>query len=194
MRSTGRRVRTVSEFGPPYNAADIPDRVREEVLDGRPEEELRHIELRFWTKTKDESGSDCIEWATPARNGSGSRPAFHYGRNEGAHRVAYDLHCGELPEGNGDEVILHSCDNKMCVNPAHLSRGSKSENTRQWYERGSGGLTADEVREIRRLRAEEELTYREIGDKTGVHPANVGEITRGETYAWVEGPHHPSDE
>lgn len=35
-----------------------------------------------------------------------------------------------------DEVACHSCDNPQCVEPAHLSAGSVSDNIRQSHDRG----------------------------------------------------------
>lgn len=42
-----------------------------------------------------------------------------------AHRVSYFLATGVDP---GKFLILHSCDNPCCNNPAHLSRGTCKEN------------------------------------------------------------------
>ena len=57
-------------------------------------------------------------------------------RGEGlarAHRLSYEIHHGEIPEG---KLILHSCDNKRCVNPDHLSVGDHSRNIKEAWERG----------------------------------------------------------
>jgi len=43
-----------------------------------------------------------------------------------AHRVAYALHCGPIPDG---AVIDHLCRNQMCVNPAHLEPVTSQVNT-----------------------------------------------------------------
>lgn len=50
-----------------------------------------------------------------------------------AHRVSYELHHGPIPQG---ALILHSCDNPGCVNPAHLRAGTQSENILEAFAKG----------------------------------------------------------
>lgn len=50
-----------------------------------------------------------------------------------SHRFSYELHYGEIPDGM---LILHSCDNKKCVNPAHLSVGDYAQNIQEAWDRG----------------------------------------------------------
>lgn len=47
----------------------------------------------------------------------------------------FEIHHGEIPIG---QLVLHSCDNPACVNPAHLSLGSNQENHSQKAQRGRG--------------------------------------------------------
>jgi hypothetical protein len=52
------------------------------------------------------------------------------GRNDPAHRVAYEYAVGPIPEGL---VLDHLCRNKRCVNPAHLEPVTQHENIlRAW--------------------------------------------------------------
>ena len=42
-----------------------------------------------------------------------------------AHRISYEYHTGKIPEG---KMILHKCNNKLCVNPDHLYAGTAYDN------------------------------------------------------------------
>jgi HNH endonuclease len=57
-----------------------------------------------------------------------------------AHRVAYEMWVGEVPD---DSHVLHKCDNPACVRPDHLWLGSNADNIRDrdqkrrhWAHRG----------------------------------------------------------
>jgi hypothetical protein len=78
-------------------------------------------------------------------------------RKIGAHRASYILHVGPVPDGLD---VLHSCDVKACVNPAHLRPGTHTENIREAFAKlpadhfsgernGNARLTWDDVHEIR---------------------------------------------
>lgn len=72
-------------------------------------------QTRFWAKV--ELGPGCWNW-TGATNPSGYGRFAAVGRTlHGAHRVAFWLNGGTIPDGM---VIDHICRNRRCVNPAHL--------------------------------------------------------------------------
>lgn len=78
---------------------------------------------RFWMKVKPDS-SGCWEWTASKRNGYGQfgASARHI---EPAHRVAYELLIGPIPNGL---VIDHLCRNTACCNPEHMEPVTNVEN------------------------------------------------------------------
>ncbi len=51
----------------------------------------------------------------------------------GAHRVAYTHWCGEVPPNMN---VMHTCDNRACINPAHLRIGTHADNLKDMTDKG----------------------------------------------------------
>jgi hypothetical protein len=93
-----------------------------------------------------------------------------------AHRVAYDLCVGDIPDGM---KVLHTCDNPPCINPEHLRLGTALDNSSDMVSRGrtngprgsrqgQSKLTESNVVQIRRLLKEGEHSQREIARRLKV--------------------------
>jgi hypothetical protein len=66
-------------------------------------------------------------------NGYGQLRMDSKSYRETAHRAAYLLHKGDIADGM---QVLHMCDVKSCVNPAHLYLGDHAQNMRDAVSRG----------------------------------------------------------
>ena len=75
---------------------------------------------------------NCWDWiAGKDKNGYGRTRID--GRADSAHRVSYQLTYGPISEGL---IVMHSCDNPCCVNPNHLSLGTKGINAQDCVAKG----------------------------------------------------------
>lgn len=95
---------------------------------------------RFWKKVRRAGPDECWPW-TAATSGYGHGRFKIGGKLYSAHRVAYVLAGGEIPESRMHRsyhgaVVRHTCDNPACCNPSHLETGEQIDNVRDMMERG----------------------------------------------------------
>lgn len=103
----------------------------------------------FWSRV-DKTG-ECWVWLG-CYNGAGYGAVRWNGKTDRAHRVAWAITNGPIPEG---QLILHRCDNRPCVRPDHLFLGDRAANAHDRDAKGRTAkagaiLTKESVSEIRR--------------------------------------------
>ena len=98
----------------------------------RPVSGLNLLE-RLLSKIIVDSVTDCWVW-------QGGKNNINYGmmrdgkKMRTVHRVSYEEHSQtKIPIGMS---ILHSCDNTLCANPAHLRIGTHQQNMKDMFAKG----------------------------------------------------------
>lgn len=132
----------------------------------------------------------CWAWVGAAPSSGDGYGFFSIGpRSERAHRVAYALHHrAEIPRGM---FVCHTCDNRLCVNPAHLFLGSATDNNRDRAKKGRSGirrgeknhgakLTDASAREIAALYGMGNIKQSDLARRYGVSQATVSKIVLGQ--------------
>lgn len=85
----------------------------------------RPAEDRFWAKVAKSTPGACWEWTASLKTTGYGQFNDGHGRIRSAHRFAYELVFGPVPEGL---VLDHLCRNPRCCNPAHLEVVTQREN------------------------------------------------------------------
>lgn len=146
------------------------------------------VRKRFEAKAAVKDG--CWEWQA-CKDGSGYGRLLVDGRARKAHRVAYQLYCGEVPSGL---CVLHRCDNPACVNPKHLFLGTHLENMQDMIVKGRKRCLYGEKHHGAKLTAAAVIAIRQdprrgedVAKDYGVSRSLVGQIRRKEGWRQVEG-------
>jgi hypothetical protein len=148
--------------------------------------------LRFFSQISTiPTEQGCLEWTTGKGNkGYGQ---FNIGRRPfRAHRIAYFLANGIDP---GEQLVLHSCDNLACCNPAHHFLGTALDNARDRDFKGRGNtprggrhgnakLTETAIREIRERHAAGE-SHKDIAMTFSMHRMAISLIISRKSWKHV---------
>jgi len=108
-------------------------------------------------------------------------PYFQVNKKKMAiHRYVYETNYGKIPD---DKVVMHTCDNKKCFNPAHLKLGTQRENARDALRKGIAGckITPDDVCHIR----SSGLSYMELAETYKVTEKTIKDIINRNRWKWI---------
>ena len=146
--------------------------------------------VEVWNRMLDASEwrGKCRVWARSTKNGYGILSVAN--RHEYAHRMAYRLWVGPIPEGI---FVCHTCDNPPCFNPKHLFLGTHAENLQDASRKGRmhpgsrhgmAKLTEKDIPTIRMRLALGDLGT-SIARDFGVHANTIYSIKKGRTWLTI---------
>jgi hypothetical protein len=132
--------------------------------------------------------SGCWIWDHTPR-GIGYGAVSRNGKYELVHRVQYERFFGAIPKGI---CVCHRCDNRSCINPAHLFAGTYKDNVRDMMAKGRQAPRRGEAR-AKKLNDEKVLaikarlrggdTQEVIGRDYGLSQAMVSMINSGRRWS-----------
>lgn len=156
------------------------------------------LETRLWRQVDRRGPNECWPWRSKSRV-TGYGTIGRGGRDSGkllSHRAAWEVTHGPIAVGEGHHgtVVLHTCDNRLCCNPAHLRLGTQADNVRDMDAKGrrvvvlrSGAehhmtkINEDDVRAIRA--STEPLAV--IAERYGMTRAGIKTIRQRRTWKHV---------
>lgn len=155
---------------------------------------------RFWAKVSVGRENECWEWRGAAsKSGYGSFGVS--GRTKYSHRISYEAHKGEIPHGFD---VCHSCDNRRCVNPAHLWLGTRAQNMADCAAKGrargpnykgsqigTSKLSEAAVADVK-IALARGARPADLGRKYGVTPQAISRIKSGKNWAHLKDIQCPS--
>lgn len=156
---------------------------------------VRSLRERFEEKFVRDPGGCWLWTASLSGGGYGQIGLGPKGTGRGdAHRVAYELYVGPIPDG---VLVMHTCDVRRCVNPAHLRLGSQADNIHDMDSKGrrrSGDHRGEKDgnakltdEKVRKLRAEYAAGARQVdlAARYGIWQGTVSSILRRRTWRHV---------
>lgn len=150
---------------------------------------------RFWSKVERRCEDECWPWLGAFLSTSYGQLSQRGGPQKTylAHRLAYEFTNGPIPHGM---YVLHSCDNRRCVNPRHLRLGTAKDNIHDALDRGrcptgekniSAKLSGNQIDVIRRMLATG-MGHKAISEQFGVSRGHISAIASGKTWKYHKSP------
>lgn len=145
---------------------------------------LKIDEDAFWQLVNIRGPNDCWEW-----QGGANSDGYGYFKQQRTNRIAH-----ALSKGVPKHLVLHTCRNRLCCNPAHLYDGTHADNMRDMAHDGTHDgrnrrsqnhpyavLTNQEVLAIRASNAKGVR----LAEQYGVSPATISSIRHHTRWAYL---------
>jgi hypothetical protein len=155
---------------------------------------------RFHEKWILNKSNGCWEWkASLAGKGYGQIKIPGTRKQEYAHRLSYQIHCGSIPKGL---FVLHSCDNPKCVRPSHLFLGPQKDNMQDMKKKDRhlygvknsvSKLTDEKVRRIHLL-YRDGVSQGRLAKIFGIAQGTVWKILKGQRWVHIFREIYPESE
>jgi len=172
------------------------------IISPKKEEYKKRIEKRLIDRSKRSGG--CLEWLgrinplgygifkirSLEMKGLTTKKTKNSYFSCGVHRVAYKTWVGDIPEGN---YVLHTCDNRKCIEPSHMFLGTHLDNMRDMKDKNRQNkrpgekhhltkFSDQDVINIRKLWDTGKFSQRELYERYKVSAACMCNIIRGNTW------------
>jgi len=144
---------------------------------------------RLISKVKDLSfltDEDCWQMSVVNKRDGYGRIYF-LGDKHTAHRISFFIFkdfCASNLLNEPWIEICHTCDNRACINPNHLFKGTKSDNMKDCFNKGrSGGLfkskfSKETIKQIQE-RLAEGIQQKLIAKEFNISPSYLSQIKHG---------------
>jgi hypothetical protein len=107
----------------------------------------------------------CWIWQRSFRCKFGYGDAFYQKKRQLAHRMAYEIFVGEIPEGL---CVLHKCDVGSCCNPEHLFLGNHLVNAQDRVSKGRSNTPKGEANGMAKLTKNITIEIRRIANSVTI--------------------------
>jgi hypothetical protein len=153
---------------------------------------MQSLEDRFWDKILTIPEYGCYEWAG-TRTIDGYGKFFYGGKKVAAHRLAWILVHGSIPDGM---CLCHKCDNPSCVRVEHLFLGTRADNNADMVRKGrhvtvsgtkqpAAKIDENKARRIRELYASGKYSQCVLAAQFGIAQANISKVVLGKSWRHV---------